>query len=147
MTPEQAALFDKLTRLQKKVCLNLLNGMGQKEAYINAGGKAKDASMGASVIISNYNVSNFMNVMEKAAAEAALCTAEDIVLGLMREAGLGRDVNGKPIPPPSDACQTGRVSAYKALSEFTGGFDKNKKQVEHSGYISRPLSELYGDDG
>ena len=146
MTPEQAQLYSKLTRLQKRVCLNVLEGMKQVEAYKEAGGKAKDTSMGSSEILANPNVTKFMEAMEKAAADAALCKTEDIVKGLMREVGLATDEEGNRLPPPSDACQTGRVSAYKALSEFTGGFDKNKNQVEHSGYISRPLSELYGDD-
>lgn len=41
LTEEQKALFDALTRLQKKFVTFLLNGDRQAEAYRNAGGKAK----------------------------------------------------------------------------------------------------------
>ncbi len=146
MTPEQSGLFSKLTRLQKRVCLNVLEGMPQQQAYFEAGGKAKDRSMGAYEILANPQVCRFMDVMERAAADSALCVTVDIVEGLMKEAGLIKNKEGQRLPAPSDSTQAGRVSALKALSEFTGGFDKNKKQIEHSGYIERPLDELYGED-
>ena len=149
MTDEQAALFEKLTRLQKRVSLNVLSGMTDIQAYKDAGGKAKtDASARAAVseLLANPNVRRFRESMERQAARNALCTTEDIVKGLMKEAGLGFDEDGNPINPPSDAKQAGRVSALKALSDFTGGFDANKQQLEHSGYIQTSTDELYGDD-
>ena len=146
MTEEQVLLFEKLTRLQRRICINVLSGMKGTEAYKKAGGKAKDVSMGACEILANPNVNRFMQCMERQAARAALCTTEDIVKGLMKECGIGKDQDGEQISPPSDATQTGRVSAFKALSDFTGGFDANKQQIEHSGYIQTSTDELYGDD-
>ena len=149
MKEEQAILFSKLTRLQKRVCLNVLDGMSNVEAYRQAGGKAKGdgARASASEILSNLNVCRFIESMEKTAIESTLCRMEDVVIALMNESGLGKDVNGNPIIPPEDTRQAARVAALKTLTDFTGGFDKNKQQIEHSGYVSRPLSELYEDDG
>ena len=145
MTEEQEALFAKMTRLQRRMCTNVLGGMKQTEAYVEAGGTAKNTRSAASEILSRPHVFRYMASMEKAAADAALCTAQDIVVALMREAGVGVDEDGEPIPSPPDTCQSGRVSALKVLTNFTGGFDNNKQLVEHSGYIERSLDELYGN--
>ena len=102
MTEEQAVLFSKLTRLQKRVSLNVLRGMNGTEAYREAGGKAKGqgAEVSACTMLSNIKVIRFIEAMERSAIESTLCKTEDIVLGLMKEVGLGKDVNGNPIAPP-----------------------------------------------
>ena len=146
MTEEQITLFGKLTKLQRGTCLNILKGMNNTDAYKAAGGKAKNPHDNAAQIVGNHRVRKFIDSMQQQAARNALCTTEDIVKGLMREAGLGFDEKGNPLNPPEDAKQVGRVSALKALSDFTGGFDANRQQIEHSGYIETSLDELYGDD-
>ena len=83
--------------------------------------------------------------MQKAAAARALCTTEDVVRGLMEECGLGVNEKGKRRKPPSDTNQSSRVSALKALSNFTGGFDKNSQKIEHSGYIPVSEDDLYNN--
>jgi hypothetical protein len=64
-TPEQQALFDKLTSLQKRVCINVLNGMNQRQAYKEAGGKAKETALDniVSVMMKNTKVKAFMDEM------------------------------------------------------------------------------------
>ena len=59
------------------------------------------------------------------AAERALVTTEDVVKGLLIEA----QCNGE------GSSQSARVSAWKAISDYTGGFDANTKKVAHSGAI------------
>ncbi|MEE9459664.1 MAG: hypothetical protein V3V84_07880 [Candidatus Bathyarchaeia archaeon] len=58
--------------------------------------------------------------LREEAAENALCDAEWVVKGLMKEA----------IDKDNGSTGTSRVAAYKALSGFTGGFDKNKQKVD-----------------
>lgn len=140
MSDEQASLFKQLTRLQKKTAINVLKGMDSVPAYLEAGGRAKSKvtrRICANEILSNPSVSEFIESMQSTAANAALCTAEDLVKALMCEAGINTD----KIPP--DTKQAGRVAAIKILSEYTGGFDKNKQQIEHTGYIGMTEDDLY----
>jgi hypothetical protein len=44
MTPEQQALFDNLTQLQQRMATNVLAGMSQRAAYVQAGGKGATES-------------------------------------------------------------------------------------------------------
>lgn len=64
-TPRQQELFDKLTSLQKRVCINVLNGMNQRQAYKEAGGKAKETALDniVSVMMKNTKVKAFMDEM------------------------------------------------------------------------------------
>lgn len=64
-TPEQRLLFDKLTTLQKRVCMNILQGMTQRQAYREAGGKAKESAADAvvSVMLKNTNVRALLDAM------------------------------------------------------------------------------------
>lgn len=64
-TPEQQALFDKLTTLQKRVCMNILNGMTRPQAYREAGGRAKGDAVNnvVSVMMRNVHVKAFMDEM------------------------------------------------------------------------------------
>lgn len=65
LTPEQQTLFDKLTTLQKRVCINVLHGMNQRQAYKEAGGKAKPSALDniVSVMMKNTKVKSFMDEM------------------------------------------------------------------------------------
>ncbi len=55
-------------------------------------------------------------------AKSVLLTTEDVVNGLLKEA---RD-NG------DGTSQSARVSAWKELGNYTGGFDKNRIQVDQT---------------
>jgi phage terminase small subunit len=52
-------------------------------------------------------------------------TTEDVIKGLLIEA----QCNGE------GSSQSARVTAWKAIGDFTGGFDANTKKVAHSGAI------------
>ena len=56
------------------------------------------------------------------ATKKALLTTEDVVNGLLVEAQYSGE----------GSSQSARVSAWKALSDYTGGFDVNKQKVDHS---------------
>ena len=146
LTEEQESLLNKLTRFDQRMALYMVQGMNQRDAYIKAGGKAKgdNANSVSSRKSTKVNFKKFIDTMQKAAAARALCTTEDIVRAFMAECGLGLDEKGKPRQKPPDTTQSARVSALKALSNFTGGFDKNSQKVEHSGYIPISDEELYG---
>ena len=66
-------------------------------------------------------------------ADKVLVTVEDVVKGLLKES---KD-------DAQDSTSASRINAFKALSDFTGGFDANKQKVEHSGKID--LSSLSDD--
>lgn len=79
MTPEQQALADKLTNLQRGVVLGVVAGKTQRQAYYDAGGKAKtDASADAVVseMLSDPRVADFYQAMIAEAATDAVLTRE-----------------------------------------------------------------------
>ena len=149
MNEEQEKLFDSMTPLQKKFSVNYINGRSKKQAYFGAGGKAKNPDSVRNTIcrmFTNCYVSEFITQMKKKAAEIQLCTAVDIAAALMREAGVKRNRSGQHIAPPEDSTQTARVSALKALTEYTGGFDKNTQKHEITEFIDPPDSDFYDDE-
>jgi phage terminase small subunit len=80
MTPEQKLLFDELTELQQRTATGVLAGMTQRQAYYQAGGKAKDdpgADMSACQIIGNPKVKAFMDSMKVQAVSDAIMTREE----------------------------------------------------------------------
>lgn len=80
MTPEQKQLFDQLTQLQQRVATNVLAGMSQRQAYYEAGGKAKnDVSADSTVyeILSNPQVVSFMDSMKVQAVNKAIMDREE----------------------------------------------------------------------
>jgi phage terminase small subunit len=69
------------------------------------------------------------------AADKALVTTEDVVKGLLVEA----QCNGE------GSSQSARVAAWKALSDFTGGFDTNKQKVQQevTGKDGKPIENKF----
>lgn len=149
MDEDEEKLFDSFTDLQRKFAINRINGRTKKQAYFLAGGRAKSVTSVTTAInslVTNCDMVEFISKMMKKAASIQLCTSADIVDALMAEAGIKKDRKGKKIPPPPDSKQSSRVTALNKLSDYTGDFDRNTHKTEHSGYIERPLSELYDDD-
>ena len=139
MSKEQ---FQSLTRLQKRVALNSLRGLSVYDSYMRAGGTAKSENSRnatASQILHNPKVQAFLNSMKTAVADAILCTSHDIARALMKEAGLTDEII-------KDTKQSSRVAALKALSDYTGGFDRNRQKVEHTGYIEMSEDDLYDSE-
>lgn len=81
MTPEQQALFENLTQLQQRVATNVLAGMSQRQAYIQAGGKANTTENNTDVcaheILRNPNVKAFMDSMKLQAVSDAIMSREE----------------------------------------------------------------------
>lgn len=80
MNAEQKSLFDRLTDLQQRVATGVLSGMTQRQAYYQAGGKAKDdngADMSACQIIGNQKVKAFMDSMKVQSVSDAIMSREE----------------------------------------------------------------------
>ena len=138
MTPEQQAQFEKLTRLQQKLVINLAAGMSKPDAYIAAGGRARGENIRSCVaeILAKPDVSLLLTSLTNSLAEKALISAEDIVRRLIQVAGLDREHS------PEDATPATQMAALKMLGDYTGGFDQNRTKMEvgASATIYRPIS-------
>ena len=80
MTPEQSALFAKLTPLQKEVATNVLNGMKPIDAYRASSGKAatdEARSNSVSLILSNSKVVAYLKSVQEPLADSGIMTREE----------------------------------------------------------------------
>lgn len=118
MTPEQTALFDKLTRLQRRVCTALLApGVTHRQAYYAGGGTAKtdrtaDACM--SELLANPNARAFLDAMQQQAVRNAIMEKEEAMEILSRQArtSLSDLVEWARYPIASDM-MTGEVTEWQ----------------------------------
>lgn len=88
LTPEQQSLSDALTNLQRLTVLGVVEGKSQRQAYRDAGGRAKTdeaADASASEILSNPQVRAFYDSMVSGAAKNAGITLETL-LGELEDA-------------------------------------------------------------
>lgn len=114
-----ATLTDKQRRFVEEYCSN---GFNATRAAIAAGYSEHTASQTGSETLGKPYIQEAVQEFMSKAAEKALCTTEDVVRGLMNEAEyLGEG-----------STHGARVSAWKALSDYTGGFDKNKQKLDHT---------------
>lgn len=89
MTPEQNALFVKLTPLQREVVTNILAGMKQVDAIRNSSSKAKtDEARGAlaTVLLKKVNVKAFLESMQSERVDASIMTRDEALRMLTRVA-------------------------------------------------------------
>lgn len=112
-------MTDKQRRFVEAYCSN---GFNATQAAITAGYSKKTAQEQGSQTLSKLIVQEAVQAFMGKATKKALVTTEDIVKGLYDIAQNGE----------SDSA---RVSAYKTLTDYTGGFDANKHKVEHSGVV------------
>lgn len=94
LTPEQQALADKLTNLQRGTVLGVVAGKSQRQAYRDAGGKAKTdeaADTSAYEIMSRPEVIDFYNSLVGEVAKTASITLETLLAELeeARQAAYG----------------------------------------------------------
>lgn len=82
MTKEQQGLFAKLTRLQQAFALGIVEGKTQRQAYIAAGGKAKNQDVAACELLSTPKVKAFVESIQAAPANAAVMTREEAMARL-----------------------------------------------------------------
>lgn len=85
MDEDLKPLFDRLTRLQKGVCLGVLEGKVQTEAYYNAGGIAKSdesARVIVSRMLTDVNVKAFLDAAEEKAVDNSIMTKAEALRSL-----------------------------------------------------------------
>ena len=95
------------------------NGFNATKAAISAGYKQTNARQTASENLSKPDIQQAIQEFMNKATKKALVTTEDIVKELWQ---LGRYAETESV----------RHSALKTLTDFTGGFDANKQQIESS---------------
>lgn len=146
MTPEQLALFEQLTPLQRRVCIELLKpGMNQRKAYYAAGGTAKSdtaADTSVSQIVSNPKVRAYLDAMQQAAVRSAIMEKDEMLelLTQMARTPLSDLVEWARYPIASDM-MTGEVTEWQ-----TGW--RIKPSVEQDPAKMGMISELSsGKDG
>lgn len=114
----------KLTAKQENYKNLRIAGVKPSEAYVQAyDSKSKNSNtinVEAQKLENHPIIAPLLISARKEVAERALVTIEDVVKGLLAEA----KCNGE------GTSQGARVSAWKELGNFTGGFDKNKQQIE-----------------
>jgi len=114
MTPEQQALADQLTKLQRQTVLNHVTGkMSQREAYYAAGGTAKRDAVADAIVsrmLSDAKVKAFYDSLLAQAVKSSIATREEILERLTLQsrvtitdicdfsyAQVGEDENGNPV--------------------------------------------------
>ena len=106
-----------LTGKQKAFCEHYItNGFNATQAALSAGYKEKNAGQQGCENLVKPEIAQYIYSFKKEAAKRALVTTEDVAEGLLLEA------KGSGI----DSTPSSRVSAWKTLSDYTGGFDSNK---------------------
>ena len=107
----------KMTAKQQAFCeAYVANGFNALQAAVSAGYSEKTARAIGCENLTKPDIAEYIAKFKEESTERALVTVEDVVNGLLHEAkGLGEDTS-----------TSARVAAYKALSDYTGGFDSNK---------------------
>ena len=129
----------KLTDKQEAYKNNRIKGMGvmdsYKDAYNTSKMNSQTISKEANKLENDPRIAPFIKAKKEEATERALVTVEDVVKGLLLEA----TTNGE------GSTQGARVTAWKHLSEFTGGFDANRLKVDMNTEVTFNMS-FGGDD-
>ena len=96
LSEEQSKLSKELTSLQRKFVINLVSGMTQRQAYLDAGGKAKSTSAqdaAASTMLSNVKVRAFYDsLMEESKTGAVMTKAQAMELLSVKASVTVKDV-------------------------------------------------------
>jgi phage terminase small subunit len=95
------------------------NGFNATQAAITAGYSEKTAKEQGHRLLTNVHIKEAVDAFKAKGTERALVSIDDIVRGLLLEA----TSNGE------GCTQSARVAAWKALTDFTGGFDANVRKV------------------
>ena len=91
LSKEQTKLSKELTTLQYKFVINLFSGMTQRQAYINAGGKAKtqeSQDSASSNMLSNVKVRSFYDSLMQDAQSSAVMTKQQALTRLTATASV-----------------------------------------------------------
>lgn len=112
-------LTDKQKRFVEEYCSN---GFNATQAAISAGYKETNAKQQGCENLAKPDVQECVQEFMSKATNNALVTTEDIVRKLLLES----EYFGE------GASHSARIAALKALTDFTGGFDANKRVVDHT---------------
>lgn len=169
MTPEQAALFEALTPLQRAVCTRIVSGMSQRQAYLEAkeaaGKPLKNplsADSSASRLVISDKPAAFLAAMNAAAVSAAVMTKQEALEILTRQARtpLSDLVEWARYPIASDM-MTGEVTEWQTgwrikpaveqdpekmalIAELTNGKDGIKIKTHSQQAALQLLAKLQG---
>jgi len=113
----------KLSKQQREYMQLRIKGVDGSDAYkqcYNTKANINTISKEARKLDTHPLIAPNIEKARKEAAERVLVDTETVVKGLLREAN---DIG-------EGTTQSARVAAWKALSEFTGGFDANKQKHE-----------------
>lgn len=110
-------MASKLTAKQQAFCEHYVaNGFNATQAALSAGYSKKTSKDMGCQNLAKPNIAEYIAKFKQKASNRVLVTVEDVVAGLLKEA----------VSMEEDASPTARISAWKALSDYTGGFDSNK---------------------
>lgn len=164
LSPEQQALADKLTHLQRMTVINhIQGGMSQREAYRAAGGKAKSdnsADATAAEILGRPKVKAFYDSLISEVSKNAVMTREEAMETLskiartnvkdvvkFRKARIGEDENGDPVYQTVwEMKDDGDIDDdhAAAISELSAGRDGFKFKLHSQVNAIKQLAELEG---
>lgn len=117
MSKEQLQLYSKLTKLQKALCNGVLSGLTQRQAYKQAGGKARTETAmdtSASEIMKRLEVKAFMGSMYAPQLSEAIMTRDEamqILSGITRAPMAGSRVRIHAVQ------QLGRMQGWEAAQK------------------------------
>lgn len=137
-----AELAKTLTKLQRKVVINVVNGMSQRQAYLAAGGQAKRSKTqdtAVNTMLSNVKVKAYYDaLLEKAQNESILKKQE--ALNILSDQAR----TGSQDPAVVRNVQT----AIKQLSSMLGWDSPAKKEItgKDGGAIATRLDKSYTDE-
>ena len=160
MKKEHKELFNKLTRLEKGVCLNLLKGNKYEKAYFDAGGLAKSPEAARAItsrMLTNDNVKAFMEAVDGDAVDDAIMTKIEAMkrLSVLAKGNVSDLVNFSTVELEDGSQQS--VWALKnqddmdeeqlsLISELSAGKDGFKFKVHSSTQAVAQLSKMAGWD-
>ncbi len=154
MNEEQKRMFDALAPLAQKVCINVIAGMSNIDAYKEAGGKAKTKGAqesGVSEILSNPKVKSFMDSMKGESLSRAIMSRDEMMERLTALASINMQdlINARPdelteLKAGYDLKLKAALGAMKQLADLTGYNEKQK--VELSGVVGSVNYDVKSSD-
>ena len=112
-----------LTAKQQRFVEEWCKDYNATQAALRAGYAEKSAMQTGYMNMRNPEIKEAIRAHLDVMTERTIVTQEMIVEGMLAETRA------------EDGTGASRLAAWKALSDYVGGFDKNKQKVEHSGGI------------
>lgn len=163
LSPEAVELASKLTKLQRQIVIGVVSGKRHRQAYYDAGGKAKsDDSADATVseILNNPKCLKFKAALLESVSKTAVMTREEALerlsilarvtvkdVAIFRKAVVGEDEGGEPVQQSvweiKDSGDIGDEQAA-AISEISAGRDGIKFKLHSSAAAIKQLADMEG---